>query len=104
MKKFLLAGAAIVACASAVAAGTAADAAPPTRRITVFSTEVTELTTWDDPTGCQTLPVGAHVLINQSDKTVNTYGDPLCLTPSLAVAPGYGTHVAPSAGSFAVEE
>jgi hypothetical protein len=43
------------------------------------------------------------VLINQTDKNVNVYADPFCVTPGLAVAPGYGSHVALGSGSFSVD-
>ncbi|MDQ7810754.1 hypothetical protein Q5425_44120 [Amycolatopsis sp. A133] len=68
----------------------------------MFSTELQELDTWEAPEGCQKLPAAAHVLINETDEVVNTYGDPLCTTPGASVQPGYGTHVAPGTGSFSV--
>ncbi len=71
-----------------------------TGQVTVFETEVQELTTYDDPSGCQQLPPAAHVLNNETDEPVRIYGDPLCLGPSLVVQPGHGSHVAPGSGSF----
>jgi hypothetical protein len=104
MRKFLASTAAIVFCALTVAAGSAAsaDSAPDTGRVVVFSTELQELDVLENPEGCQKLPVAAHVLINETDKVVNTYGDPLCLAPNLSVQPGYGAHVASGTGSFSV--
>lgn len=104
MKKPLALAAAIVLCiVSGFAGSTAfAESATPTGRVVVFSTELQEIDTWEAPEGCQRLPAAAHVLINETDEVVNTYGDPLCMTPSASVQPEYGTHVAPGTGSFSV--
>jgi hypothetical protein len=75
-------------------------AAAASGRVVVFETEVQELSTYDDPSGCTKLPAAAHVLLNLTDEPVKTYGDPLCLVPSLTVEPGYGAHVPPATGSF----
>ncbi|QWF83839.1 hypothetical protein [Amycolatopsis sp. CA-230715] len=69
-------------------------------KVVVFETELNELTTYIDPEGCQKLPPLAHVLVNDTDSPVRIYADPFCLTPSLKVRPGYGSHVAPMSGSF----
>ncbi|AXB48011.1 hypothetical protein A4R43_40835 [Amycolatopsis albispora] len=71
-------------------------------RVVVFELEVIELTVYRNPDGCYKLPLAAHVLINETNDTVRIYGDPFCLTPSLSVAPDYGSHVAPGSGSFSV--
>ena len=102
MKK-ILAGAAVIAAATSLASAAPAAAESDTGEVIVFSTEVTELAVWEDPEGCVKLPVDAHVLVNQTDKNVMIYGDPLCLTPGSTVAPGYGSHVAPGSGSFSVD-
>jgi hypothetical protein len=102
MKKFL-AGAAVIAAAAGLVAATPAAADPDTGKVTVFSTEVTELTAWENPKGCVKLPVDAHVLLNQTEKDVQLHGDPFCLTPGVTVAPGFGSHVAPGSGSFSVD-
>lgn len=106
MNNLLVAGAAVVACAATIVAGTsaAANTAATKGWVTVFSTEFTKLTSWENPSGCSMLPVAAHVLINQTDKPVRVYSDPLCLTPGPTVRPGFGSHVTPDAGSFAVVE
>jgi hypothetical protein len=104
MKKASVPIATIVLLTAPVIAGSAAFAepAPATGRVVVFSTELQELDTWEDPGGCQKLPAAAHVLVNETDEVVNTYGDPLCMTPGVSVQPDYGTHVAPGTGSFSV--
>ncbi|WP_410586203.1 hypothetical protein [Amycolatopsis sp. lyj-23] len=103
MKKVLASGAVIVFFALVFAVGPSASADPADGgRVVVFSTEAQALDKWDDPAGCQRLPAAAHVLVNETDEVVNTYVDPFCATPSVAVQPGYGTHVAPGTGSFSV--
>ncbi|MGW0610720.1 hypothetical protein [Streptomyces sp. NPDC002788] len=84
--------------AASAATGTAAAAEPG--EVVVFSTELTPLTVYHDPSGCQKLPLDAHVLTNRTDRPVTVYADPFCLTPGLTVEPGHGSHVAPGSGSF----
>jgi hypothetical protein len=69
-------------------------------KVTIFSHELAPLIVHEDPTGCTLILPTAHVLINQTDTTIRIYADPLCLSPSLTVPPGYGFHVSPSSGSF----
>jgi hypothetical protein len=73
-----------------------------TGQVLVFETESAPVTIYEDPSGCHKLSAAAHVLINETGETVRIYSDPLCLMPSLAVPPGYGSHVAPGSGSFSV--
>ncbi|MFC8794470.1 hypothetical protein [Streptomyces cinereoruber] len=68
--------------------------------VVVFSTEAQALDVYGDPSGRHRLPAVAHVLTNRTDKPVRIYGNPFCLGPSVAVQPGYGTHVPGGAGSF----
>ncbi|MEU9686110.1 hypothetical protein [Amycolatopsis japonica] len=70
--------------------------------VVVFSTEFERLDTYRNPEGCNKLPIAAHVLVNLSSSEVVIHADPLCLTPGLPVAPGFGSHVAPGSGSFSV--
>ncbi|MFL6118570.1 hypothetical protein [Actinophytocola sp.] len=106
MKKFIVTAATTVACAVTMATGASATANTDAARgrVTVFSTESTKLSSWDDPSGCVKLPAAAHVLINETDAPVRIYGDLFCRSPSLTVQPGYGSHVTPGSGSFAVAE
>ncbi|MFD7711412.1 hypothetical protein ACFV6E_02755 [Streptomyces sp. NPDC059785] len=71
-----------------------------TGKVYVFGTELEQVTTYENPSGCVKLPPTAHVLINETDAPVQIYGDPFCMTPSLSVQPGYGSHVASGSGSF----
>ena len=94
---------ALLAAASAllaVCAATGTASAAEEGDVVVFRTELTPLTVYHDPHGCQKLPPDAHVLANRSDRPVTVYADPFCLTPGLIVRPGYGSHVAPGSGSF----
>lgn len=72
-------------------------------RVVVFSTEVQALDVYDNPVGCQKLPLAAHVITNETDAPITTYADPLCLSPGIQILPGYGSHVAAGTGSFSAD-
>ena len=97
------------ACAVLALAGSAQAAPAPapedasTGKVAVFTMDYLPMKIYEDPEGCQTLPVGSHVLSNLTDRPVQLYADPLCLVPSpVKVLPGHGAHVPPMAGSFSV--
>lgn len=96
----LAAACAVLGLAGSAQAAPAQDAS--TGQVVAFSNEFQPLNVYENPEGCQKLPMGAHVLSNTTDQTVRVYGDPFCLTPSLQVAPGHGAHVPPMVGSFSV--
>jgi hypothetical protein len=75
-----------------------------TGRVAVFSTEFTPVQVYEDPNGCNKLPLDAHVLVNLTDAEIVVHGDPLCLTPGLVVQPEHGSHVSPGSGSFSVKD
>ncbi|WP_026361608.1 hypothetical protein [Amycolatopsis nigrescens] len=89
-----------VAASALVLAATATPASAAIGKVTVFETEFQEVTEFRNPDGCHKLPLMAHVLVNDTNDTVRIYGDPFCLTPSLTVQPGYGSHVVAGSGSF----
>lgn len=98
MRKMIVsvfAAAAVIGLAAAPAS-----AAEGANQVVVFSHEFSPLRVYEDPQGCQALPVDAHQLNNQTDKMVTVYGDPLCLTPQIYVRPGHGAHIASGPGSF----
>jgi hypothetical protein len=68
--------------------------------VLVFGNELGPSHRYDNPRGCYWLPLGSHVLINQTSSFVTVYHDPLCLLPLTWVPPGYGSHVPPVGGSF----
>lgn len=80
---------------------TAVTADPPDQ-VVAFTHEFTRLDVWEDPHGCVQLPVGTHLIFNQTDKPITIYYDPACLLaiePFSRVKPNYGTHVS-AVGSF----
>ncbi|MFI8998831.1 hypothetical protein [Streptomyces sp. NPDC053542] len=93
---FALVAVALVASVSATAPATAAS----TGEVSVFGTEFEPVTTYENPEGCYKLPLSSHVLINRTDKPVQVFADPFCMTPSFTVQPGYGSHLAAGTGSF----
>ncbi|MCN9242331.1 hypothetical protein NGF19_16280 [Streptomyces sp. RY43-2] len=100
MRRTRIALLAAVSALLAVSAASGTAAAAEEGDVVVFRTELSPLTVYHDPQGCQKLPLDAHVLTNRTDKPVTVYADPFCLTPGLVVQPGYGSHVAPGSGSF----
>lgn len=100
MRRLVLALAAPAAGIFAVlsAAGTASAAADGD--VSVFRTEVSPLSVYQNPSGCTKLPADSHVLMNRSDKPVTIYADPFCGTPGLTIQPDHGAHVPPGSGSF----
>ena len=57
-----------------------------------------------NPDGCYELPVGTHVVINDTDSDIHLHATPNCeespVTPSVELASGYGAHELPVFGSF----
>lgn len=83
-------------------ATTATPAQAATGQVVVFSTELTPLKVYENPSGCYSFPLFAHVLNNQTDRTVQVHADPFCATPGLPVLPGHGMHVPEGYGKFSV--
>lgn len=91
----------VVACAFVVTFARPALAADG--QVVIFVADYTPVVVHENPSsGCYLLPLGAHVLVNQTDGPVSFYQDPLCLGVGPTVAPGDGAHVPPYAGSFKV--
>ncbi|MFF7159537.1 hypothetical protein [Streptomyces sp. NPDC008139] len=97
----------MIAMAAVAVVGLAATPAQAaTGQVVVFSVEGQPLKVYQDPTGCQRLPVTAHVLDNLTDQPVKVFADPFCTLPATlptsgvgVLPPGYGTHVT-GVGSF----
>ncbi|MEV6717862.1 hypothetical protein AB0M48_38150 [Lentzea sp. NPDC051208] len=85
-----------------------ASVSPPAQaaagRVAVFSTEVTPVKIYKNPSGCNKLPADAHVLVNLTNTDVLVHADPLCLTPGLVVGEEHGSHVTPGSGAFSVKD
>lgn len=47
-----------------------------------------------NPSGCKTLPLGSHILLNTTNAPVTIYVDPFCATIGLTIPPGLGSHLA----------
>ncbi|GAA3015935.1 hypothetical protein [Actinokineospora globicatena] len=96
--------AALATLASAPSASAALPPAPQPDQVVVFQMEFTPVTVYKSPSGCYSLPIASHVLVNQTDRVVTIYFDPKCTFPIWPVQelkPGNGTHVSP-VGSFSV--
>ncbi|MGV9351925.1 hypothetical protein [Streptomyces misionensis] len=90
----------LLGSADSALARTAADDRVGAEQVVVFSNELTPLTVYSDPHGCQALPAVSHVLVNETSRTVHLHADPFCLTPGIPVRPGYGAHTGQFSGAF----
>jgi hypothetical protein len=95
----LSAGLVLGSATSALAQDTR-DTGADTNQVVVFSSELTPLTVYQNPQGCQRLPVLSHTLHNQTSRPVQLHPDPLCLLPGITIQPGYGSHTGQFSGSF----
>ena len=93
-------GVLLVSCA--LVGSFASPASAANGQVMVFVADYTEVVVFDNPSGCESLPAGAHVLINMTDEPVSLYGGPGCSGFASEVEPGDGAHVPPFAGSFKV--
>ncbi|KOX12398.1 hypothetical protein [Nocardiopsis sp. NRRL B-16309] len=96
----------LVAAFAAAAAAVLVSAVPAqaaTGEIVVFTTELEEVTTYQDPESgsCRHLPLTAHVVINQTDSDVFIHANAFCFGPGVLVAPDRGWHAPPS-GMFSL--
>ncbi|MGH3761628.1 hypothetical protein [Actinophytocola sp.] len=90
--------------ATMLTAGATASAAaePDTPQVVAFIGDFLPTEVWDEPTGCNALPIGTHVVFNETDAPITVYVDPLCLIPLAPLAklePGHSMHVS-AVGSF----
>lgn len=91
----------VIACALVVTFARPALAADG--QVVIFVADYTPVVVYENPSnGCYVLPIGAHVLVNQTDGPVSLYQDPACISFGPTVNPGDGAHVPPIAGSFRV--
>lgn len=86
----------LAACLAAPASAAAAG------RVIAHTHELERLTVWENPEGCKQLPLGTHVIFNETERAITIYADPLCLiplSPMSRVPAGHSTHVS-AIGSF----
>nr|WP_042191099.1 hypothetical protein [Kibdelosporangium sp. MJ126-NF4]CEL19843.1 hypothetical protein [Kibdelosporangium sp. MJ126-NF4]CTQ97067.1 hypothetical protein [Kibdelosporangium sp. MJ126-NF4] len=104
MKRFLTTTTSVFATAAALVLTSAVPAYAATGTVAVFSFEESPLEVYKNPVGCKKLPPAAHVLVNLTDSTVHTYGDPFCFMPGVPIEPNRGSHVMPGTGSFSAQD
>ncbi|MCK2241566.1 MULTISPECIES: hypothetical protein [unclassified Crossiella] len=101
MRRVALTLAAVFAAGAALT-GTA-QATPAVGEVIVYSLDTMPVAIFDNPKGCYSIPVGAHVLINRTNRPVEIYPNPACLLlPILTLKEDTGAHAPPAAGSFRV--
>lgn len=85
-----------MAAAALVGLGVAPQAAAASGQVVAFASEFVPTRTWHNPSGCHQLPLGAHVIVDNTDTPIRVYADPLCVIPTepfATIQAGYGTHV-----------
>ncbi|GAA2786719.1 hypothetical protein [Crossiella cryophila] len=101
MRRAALTLAAVLAAGAALT-GTA-QATPAIGEVIVYTVDTLPVVVFDNPTGCKKIPLGAHVLINRTNRPVEIYANPMCLpVPILILEEDTGAHAPPAAGSFRV--
>lgn len=93
--------AALVTTVAAPAAATPAPA-PATGKVVAFVADLLPATVWENPKGCKQLPLGTHVIFNETEAPIEVFADPRCfvpLEPFARLEPGRSMHVS-AAGSF----
>ncbi|RKS09722.1 hypothetical protein DFP74_5464 [Nocardiopsis sp. Huas11] len=102
MKLLHAIGSTVTVAAATVLIGTG-PAQAATGEVIVFTTELEELTTYQDPASgsCMALPATAHVVINRTDADVYIHPGRTCFLPGVQVAPDHGWHAPPS-GMFSI--
>jgi hypothetical protein len=99
MSRTLLAMTAAALLCLAVATPATAD---EHERVVAYNSEFTPVHVWHEPVGCNVLPFATHVIVNETDRPIRVYADPVCLVPlepTATVFSGDSTHVS-SVGSF----
>ncbi|NUT96352.1 MAG: hypothetical protein HOY78_30430 [Saccharothrix sp.] len=94
-------------CATALTVPLSPAAHAAVGEVVVYIAEVEELVVFENPRGCYDIPVGAHVMTNRTNKSVEVYGVPNCggpfpTPPIWTLDENYGGHVPPAAASFKV--
>lgn len=76
-----------------------AQASPGNGEVLVFTVDLVKATVFEDPRGCHELPLGAHVLINRTNRPIKIFPTG-CFGIGLTIGEGVGIHVPPAMGAF----
>ena len=81
-------------------AGTAVAQAPSDQVLVFIADAVVPVQKFQSPEGCHALPLGTHVVINDTDDAITLYAAPDCSGLGVPLDPGHGAHELPAFGSF----
>ncbi|MEV4729405.1 hypothetical protein [Saccharopolyspora sp. NPDC049426] len=81
-------------------AGTAVAQAPSDQVLVFIADAVVPVEKFQSPAGCHRLPLGTHVVINDTDDAITLYPAPDCSGLGVPLDPGHGAHELPAFGSF----
>lgn len=78
-----------------------ASAAEPSDQVLVFIADsLVPVEKFESPDGCYQLPLGTHVVINDTDREITLHAAPDCSGPGIPLSPEHGAHELPAFGSF----
>lgn len=93
----------VLLASGALAAGIAgpASAKEPSDQVLVFIADaLVPVEKFASPDGCYRLPLGTHVVINDTDSPIALHAAPDCSGVGIDLAPEHGAHELPAFGSF----
>lgn len=80
--------------------GTAVAQAPSDQVLVFIADALVPVEKFQSPQGCHALPLGTHVVINDTDRVITLHATPDCTGPGIPLDPEHGAHELPAFGSF----
>ncbi|MEB3367450.1 hypothetical protein [Saccharopolyspora mangrovi] len=80
--------------------GTAVAQAPSDQVLVFIADALVPVEKFQSPKGCQKLPLGTHVVINDTGRAITLYASPDCSGLGVPLESGHGAHEIPALGSF----
>lgn len=81
-------------------AGTAVAQAPSDQVLVFIADALVPVQKFASPEGCHQLPVGTHVVINDTSRTITLHATPDCSGIGIPLDSEHGAHELPAFGSF----
>lgn len=81
-------------------ASTAVAQAPSDQVLVFIADALVPVEKFQSPQGCHALPVGTHVVINDTDRAITLHATPDCTGLGVPLESEYGAHELPAFGSF----
>lgn len=81
-------------------AGTGVAQAPSDQVLVFIADALVPVEKFQSPEGCHALPLGTHVVINDTDHEITLHASPDCSGLGVPLQPEHGAHELPAFGSF----